>query len=71
MSRLWAVLLTVGALAAVVGAVFFFQGLGVLGPSSSYMVGDRSWVAYGLLVALGGVAAIYVGFRLKGGGPSR
>lgn len=45
----------VGIVAAMMGALFMFQGLGIIRwPSDSFMVGDRTWVLYGAMIALAG-----------------
>ena len=51
-----------GIFVALAGAVFTLQGLGIVGPSSSFMFQSSAWIVYGLafffvgaLLALGGV----------------
>lgn len=45
----------VGIAAAMAGALFIFQGLGVVRwPSDSFMINDRNWVAYGAMITLAG-----------------
>lgn len=49
------ILAIVGIVAAMMGTLFALQGLGIIRwPSDSFMVGDRTWVAYGAMIALGG-----------------
>ena len=55
-----------GAIAILAGGTFTLQGLGLIGPPSSFMVGDRSWIAYGLAIAAIGIAAAYLGFAIRG-----
>jgi hypothetical protein len=55
------VLLVVGILATLVGGVWFFQGIGVIG--GSFMTGDRLWLFIGLVVAVAGISLITVGAR--------
>ena len=59
------VLMAVGALAVIVGAVFVLQSVEVLGPDSSSMVGNSDWTVYGLVVVLGGVLAVIGGRFLR------
>jgi hypothetical protein len=51
-------------LAILAGGTFTLQGLGLIGPSSSFMVGDRSWIAYGLATTAIGAAVAYMGFAI-------
>ena len=53
--------ITLGVLMVVVGAVWTFQGLGVIGGSS--MSGVETWAVIGPIVAGLGVALVYVGIR--------
>jgi len=57
--------ITLGVLMLVVGAVWTFQGLGVI--TGSPMTGVEIWAMVGPLVAGLGVALAYVGLR----GPQR
>ncbi|MBL0928759.1 MAG: hypothetical protein IBJ15_01345 [Alphaproteobacteria bacterium] len=55
MGALKGIMAMVGIAAAMMGALFMFQGLGIVRwPSDSFMIGDRNWVAYGLMIALAG-----------------
>lgn len=64
MGALKGVMVIVGVAAAMMGALFMFQGLGVVRwPSDSFMVGDRDWVGYGVLVVLAGNVLIWLGSR--------
>jgi uncharacterized membrane protein YdbT with pleckstrin-like domain len=53
------VLIVVGALAVVVGAVFSGQGAGVI--PGSFMTGQRMWLTIGVIVVLVGVVLIVFG----------
>jgi hypothetical protein len=48
-----------GALLVLVGAVWFLQGVEVLGPASSFMVGSSTWVLIGGAVAIVGAVLIF------------
>ncbi|MEU5564069.1 hypothetical protein [Micromonospora musae] len=54
-------LLTLGLLAVVIGAVWTVQGLGYV--EGSVMTDERIWVVVGPVVALAGLAGIWVGLR--------
>ncbi len=61
-------MLAAGVVMALSGGTFLLQGLGLIGPSSSFMVGDRSWVAYGIGIAAVGVVLAYAGFAVRRAG---
>jgi len=50
-----------GVLVALAGAVFTLQGLGIVGPSSSFMFQSMTWIYDGLAVFGVGVAIMLVG----------
>ena len=56
------VLITVGVLVIIVGAVFTFQGLGIIGGSA--MTGNSIWAILGPIVALAGIALVVYGLRI-------
>jgi hypothetical protein len=58
-------LLAVGALLVIVGAVWFLQGIDVLGGSG--MSGKTLWAVVGPVVALLGVGALVLGGRRRAG----
>jgi hypothetical protein len=57
------VLISVGVLATIAGAIFALQGFGVLGGSA--MSGSSVWATLGPLIALGGLLAVGTGLRLR------
>jgi hypothetical protein len=57
--------ITLGVLMIVVGAIWTFQGLGVI--KGSAMTGVELWAIVGPLVAGFGVALTYLGIRGRGG----
>lgn len=61
MSRI--VLIIVGIVAVIVGAVFAGQGANLI-PGSS-MTGDRTWLYIGLVLAIVGIILIVVGIRRR------
>jgi len=60
------VLIIVGVIALIVGAVFAGQGANLI-PGSS-MTGDRMWLYIGLIVAIVGIILIVLGLRRPGPG---
>ena len=57
------VLITVGAIVAVMGVIFTFQGIGVIGGSA--MTGSTLWAILGPIIALAGIVLVVVGLRRK------
>jgi hypothetical protein len=55
------VLVTVGVLIAVMGAIFTFQGIGVIGGSA--MTGSTLWAILGPIIAIAGIALVVYGLR--------
>ena len=58
------VLLIVGGLIALVGAVWLLQGIGIL--PGSFMTGQAFWAIMGALCLAVGGSLILAGFRLNG-----
>jgi len=54
-------LVAVGVLVSLAGAVFTLQGLGIVGPTSSFMYQSLTWVYDGLAVFGIGVLTTLVG----------
>ena len=57
------VLVVIGLLAALAGAVWTLQGLGYVG--GSFMSGATVWAVIGPIVALAGLALITLGLRRR------
>ena len=55
-------ILFLGALLALSGFVFTLQGLGIVGPSSSFMYQNGSWILYGVTIFVVGLVMIGVGY---------
>ena len=60
-----ALMLAAGVVAMLVGGTFTLQGLGLVGPSSSVMVGDRAWVVNGIAIAAAGAVLVGAGFAIR------
>jgi hypothetical protein len=57
-------LLVLGVLAILIGALWMGQGSGYIPwPRSSFMIDQRPWIWWGLLLAAGGAAAVYFSRR--------
>ena len=57
------VLITIGAIVAVMGVIFMFQGLGFIGGSA--MTGSTLWAILGPIIAIAGIVLVLVGLRRK------
>ncbi len=57
------VLMVAGALLAVIGGVWFLQGINVL--PGSFMTGDRRWAIYGAAAVLVGLAVVVYAVRSR------
>jgi hypothetical protein len=55
------VLVTVGVIIAVLGAIFTLQGLGFIGGSA--MTGSTLWAVLGPIIAVGGIVIAVFGLR--------
>ena len=55
------VLITIGVIVAVLGAVFTFQGLGFIGGSA--MTGSTLWAVLGPIIVVVGIVLVVVGLR--------
>jgi hypothetical protein len=62
--RMRYVLLILGGLIALVGIVWFLQGIGIL--PGSFMTGQAFWAVMGVVFLAVGGALVFAGFRLNG-----
>jgi uncharacterized membrane protein HdeD (DUF308 family) len=60
--RVWGAI-GVGVLCVLIGALWFLQGVGVVG--GSFMTGSKLWLFIGVVVVLAGVALLRTGFRAR------
>lgn len=60
------VMIVIGVLLALAGVVVSFQGLGVVGPQSSFMYNSQTWVLQGAGIAVIGVLTLLAGILLGG-----
>ncbi|HEX4359637.1 MAG TPA: hypothetical protein VH141_19040 [Pseudonocardia sp.] len=61
--RVWGAIV-VGVLCVLIGALWFLQGIGVVG--GSFMTGSKLWLFIGVVVVLAGLALLRTGFRARG-----
>lgn len=54
-----------GALLLISGLIFTLQGLGIVGPSSSFMYNSSAWIMYGLLILIVGAIVSFAGLMLR------
>jgi hypothetical protein len=66
-SDLATILLFLGGLFAASGLVFTLQGLGIVGPGTSFMFKSTTWIYQGIIILVGGLVliAIALAFRPK------
>lgn len=66
MAFLRALLLIGGGFLAFAGSFFALQGAGVImWPPESFMLADKSWITYGIVIALAGIAMIMGARKLR------
>jgi len=56
------ILLFLGGLFAVSGLIFTLQGLGIVGPGTSFMFKSSTWIYEGSFILVGGLGLIAIGF---------
>ena len=54
-----------GIIVMIFGIVFQFQGQGVIGPESSFMYENSSWINNGIYIGMIGVMVILVGYFVE------
>jgi len=61
------ILIPIGATMIIFGAIFQFQGRGIVGPESSFMYYNKDWIYYGIAIIMCGIAISGAGgfFLLK------
>lgn len=59
--KLSKMLIPVGAILIIFGAIFQFQGRGVIGPESSFMYYNADWIYYGIAIIVCGIIISGVG----------
>ena len=54
-----------GIIIMIFGIVFQFQGQGVIGPESSFMYQNPSWIDNGIYIGMMGVIIILIGYFVE------
>ena len=54
-----------GIIVMIFGIVFQFQGQGVIGPESSFMYENPSWIDNGVYIGMIGVIIILIGYFIE------
>ena len=54
-----------GIIIMIFGIVFQFQGQGVIGPESSFMYENSSWINNGVYIGMIGVVVILIGYFVE------
>ena len=54
-----------GIIIMIFGIVFQFQGQGVIGPESSFMYENPSWIDNGIYIGMIGVIIILIGYFVE------
>ena len=63
--------LFIGALLFLSGFIFMLQGLGIVGPTSSFMFRSQTWVYEGIAIWVVGLVIIAVGALIRRGSPKK
>ncbi len=54
-----------GIIVMIFGIIFQFQGQGVIGPESSFMYQNPSWIDNGIYIGMMGVIIILIGYFVE------
>jgi len=54
-----------GIIVMIFGIIFQFQGQGVIGPESSFMYENPSWIDNGIYIGMIGVIIILIGYFVE------
>jgi len=58
-------IIILGIIIMIFGIVFQFQGQGVIGPESSFMYENPSWIDNGIYIGMIGVIIILIGYFIE------
>jgi len=58
-------IITSGIIVMIFGIVFQFQGQGMIGPESSFMYENPSWIDNGIYIGMIGVIIILIGYFVE------
>ena len=54
-----------GIIIMIIGIIFQFQGQGIVGPESSFMYENSSWINNGVYIGMIGVVVILIGYFVE------
>lgn len=57
--------ITAGIIVLAFGTLFHLQGIGIVGPESSFMYQNSQWTTNGLIIAIIGATILGVGIFMK------
>jgi len=57
-------IIIVGVIVLIAGIIFHLQGLGIVGPESSFMYSNPKWITYGQEIAIIGIIILGIGIGL-------
>ena len=58
-------IIILGIIVMIFGIIFQFQGQGVIGPESSFMYQNPSWIENGIYIGMMGVIIILIGYFVE------
>ena len=58
-------IIILGIIVMIFGIIFQFQGQGVIGPESSFMYQNPSWIDNGIYIGMMGVIIILIGYFVE------
>ena len=58
-------IIILGIIVMIFGIIFQFQGQGVIGPVSSFMYQNPSWIDNGIYIGMMGVIIILIGYFVE------
>jgi hypothetical protein len=58
-------IIIIGAIIMIMGIIFHFQGLAIIGPKSSFMYSNPQWITYGIQIFVLGTSILGVGIVLS------
>ena len=58
-------IIILGIIVMIFGIIFQFQGQGVIGPESSFMYQNPSWIDNGVYIGMMGVIIILIGYFVE------
>ena len=63
--RIERVTISTGVIVSILGGIFHLQGQAVIGPQSSFMYSNPSWVTYGIQIIMIGIIIITTAILVK------